>query len=312
MKNKNSSAQCPNKQKSGSEFCGIHAKAKNPIKIGENKLKKVKLISKSTSNSESICDTEASLAAKTALEAAALELLKLQRTVKAQAIVRGYLTRMRTRCVNCEDLYTCVSLTDIGPGHFFTFQEHEKWYGFEARTFKLLVDSGEVINPYSRLNLEPEVFVKFSRLNYQPNPQDYPKQKLTKQQLLNDTALKVFQKIDMLGNYTDYRWFMNLSTSRMRLYYHTLADTWNFRLGMSTHQKCRMVKNGVIFSIHTEEMATFHKDDVIRIILADMDRFVSEGINLEERKLGAMILLTVLTEISKDAAEALPQYAQGY
>ena len=46
------------------------------------------------------------------------------------------------------------------------------------------------------------------------------------------------------------------------------------------------------------------------IVLREMDRFISEGINREEKKLGAMLMLTALVEVSNEAAQALPHLVQ--
>jgi len=41
-------------------------------------------------------------------------------------------------------------------------------------------------------------------------------------------------------------------------------------------------------------------------LLNEIERFITEGINRDERKLGAMLMLTGLVEVSYDAANGLP------
>ena len=46
------------------------------------------------------------------------------------------------------------------------------------------------------------------------------------------------------------------------------------------------------------------------IILNEIDKFISTGIDKASKQLGAMWCLTALVEVSKDAANALPHLIQ--
>ena len=46
------------------------------------------------------------------------------------------------------------------------------------------------------------------------------------------------------------------------------------------------------------------------IILDEFERAITEGVNLEERKLGAILMLTALVDVSPDAGNALPHLVQ--
>jgi hypothetical protein len=46
------------------------------------------------------------------------------------------------------------------------------------------------------------------------------------------------------------------------------------------------------------------------IILNDFSRLITEGIDREERKLGAIFILTGLVEVSHEASDALPHLIQ--
>jgi hypothetical protein len=46
------------------------------------------------------------------------------------------------------------------------------------------------------------------------------------------------------------------------------------------------------------------------VLLDEFTRFITEGINRDEKKLGAILILSGLVEISSEAAEALPHLVQ--
>jgi hypothetical protein len=80
---------------------------------------------------------------------------------------------------------------------------------------------------------------------------------------------------------------------------------------MDIESKKRIVHNGVVFNIPIFEIAyTKSKMRLQTILLNEFDRMISEGINRDEKKLGAMLILTGLVEVSYEAADALPHLIQ--
>ena len=53
--------------------------------------------------------------------------------------------------------------------------------------------------------------------------------KISPQKKLEMRILALFQKIDELGNYTNFTWFTALSRSQMVKYIRELADIWSYR-----------------------------------------------------------------------------------
>jgi hypothetical protein len=119
-----------------------------------------------------------------------------------------------------------------------------------------------------------------------------------------------FHKINMLDNYTNYEWFKNLNTHDLYTLYIKTEDIWNYRSNMSIESKSKIVKYGIAFNIHSTLLKTYNKIKLQNIILDEYNRLISEGINRDEKKLGAILILTGLVEVSFDAANALPHLIQ--
>jgi len=113
----------------------------------------------------------------------------------------------------------------------------------------------------------------------------------------------------MLDNYTSHTWFNNLSLNDLIKLYTILEDIWNYRLGMTRESRRNILpnSNGNAFMISYNFIKRIkNKLNIQDILLTEIDKFISDGINRDERKLGAMIILSGLVEVSDEAADGLP------
>jgi predicted mannosyl-3-phosphoglycerate phosphatase (HAD superfamily) len=85
----------------------------------------------------------------------------------------------------------------------------------------------------------------------------------------------------------------------------------NYRSSLTLESKKRIVHNGNIFYIPIQIIKS-HKIiiEIQNILLDDFTRLITEGIDREEKKLGAILILTGLVEVSYEAAYALPHLIQ--
>ena len=51
---------------------------------------------------------------------------------------------------------------------------------------------------------------------------------LTEEQKIRQYAIDVFHKFDSLDNYTDFRWFLNLTIHDLRNLWRKAEDVWNY------------------------------------------------------------------------------------
>ena len=138
---------------------------------------------------------------------------------------------------------------------------------------------------------------------------EFDKLELNKEQEMEMRMKDVFHKINMLDNYSSHLWFKNLDVMELYILYTKLEDIWNYRVGMDMPEKMRILQtnngNAFMMSINSIKHIT-SKIQLPEILLNEIDRFVTEGINRDERKLGAMLMLTGLVEVSYEAASGLP------
>ena len=137
------------------------------------------------------------------------------------------------------------------------------------------------------------------------------KEKLSIEEETEMKIKDVFYQINMLDNYTNHVWFKNLNINELVNLYIIIEDIWNYRSNMDIDSKKRIVKNGMIFTTpHQIIKQTKSKIRLQNIILDDFLRLITEGINVDEKKLGAIFILTGLVEVSIEAADALPHLIQ--
>jgi hypothetical protein len=121
----------------------------------------------------------------------------------------------------------------------------------------------------------------------------------------------IFYQINMLDNYTDHNWFKDLNIFSLMDLYLKMEDIWNYRSSMTIESKQKIVSNGIVFNIPPGIIK--HQKSKVKlqnVILDEFSRMINEGINRDEKKLGAILILTGLVEVSYDAACALPHLVQ--
>lgn len=233
--------------------------------------------------------------------------------IKIQARIRGYLVRRRNKCINDEDFFTLEGKYDIPEIYFFSYVDNNGFeYCFDIRSFNKILET-HPINPYTLAPIPDYAIGKFKTkiLYLQSKNINFliERDKLPPEKEFEQKVIEIFHKYDMLDNYTNHLWFMRLSHYQLKELYKRAEDIWNYRAELTSMQKCRIVKDGMAFNINLYEISKFpnHKKRELQLILLkEMDRFVTEGVDESEKKLGALLILSALTQVSPDAAEALP------
>ena len=234
-----------------------------------------------------------------------------------QSIYRMWKIYRRKICSNSTDILTFIDIYDIEEKFFYIFNDtiRQKKYGYDIRTLIQIINSDYPSCPYTfRLFTEDEKFKinKFTeKLIKNGLDLGFEKNILTPEEEINMKIKDVFHKINMLDNYTNPEWFKNLNLIQLIELYVRAEDIWIYRSMMSVESKKNIVHNGIAFSIPVVTIKTYKsKIKLQNILLDEFNRFVTEGINNEEKKLGAILILTALVEVSHDAADALPHLIQ--
>ena len=201
--------------------------------------------------------------------------------------------------------YDIFGFYENNIGYCFTiegFQDNMKHYGKNPYTCQKF--SQKIINNFNQriLYIKNNINHKTSKIN----KYTVPRNKRNK-----FSAIRLFQIIDTLGNYTDYKWFMNLSLNRLKLMYFCGKDIWNYQYTDIDQKKKILPPRGVAFQENQTRINSFrltHKENLQTLLLDQIENLITKGETEEHAKVGAWIVLTCLVKASREAQRALPYY----
>ena len=237
--------------------------------------------------------------------------------ILVQSIMRKWLIHRRAKCSNDTDILTFTCKYEIPSQYFYVFYDAitKKRYAYDIRTLVEIINSDYLSCPYT--------FRKFTDdernriMNYAKKLEEkniiikIEKPELNEKEEIEMRMKDVFHKINMLDNYTDHTWFKNLNLHQLINLYVITEDIWNYRSNMTSEAKCKIVKNGTVFNIPIQFIKSQKSVSKMQdILLTDFMRCITEGEDINEKKLGAILILTGLVEVSVSAAIALPHLIQ--
>lgn len=230
---------------------------------------------------------------------------------------RKWLILRRKICSNDNDILTFIDKYDIPNKYFYIFNDKvtNKKYAYDIRTLIEIINSEYKSCPYTFrpfTNEEMKDVLDYGiKLSKHGISTTIEKQKLSPEEEVEMKMKDVFHQINMLDNYTNYMWFRNLNLYQLMELYIKVQDIWIYRSEISLASKKKIIKNGIAFDIPIPIIKTFKtKIRLQNIILDEFNRFTTDGIDRDEKKLGAILMLTGLVEVSHEAAEALPHLIQ--
>ena len=280
--------QCPNKKKEGN-YCGKHKKCTD--------------------------DYVPSLV-NTIIEPVAIE-------IKEPPVIQVEKVDTQKQYQNDTDFFTLESIQLIPKQYLYEYLENGQYYAFDIRTLYEYLNSCNELegikNPFTNIDIPNEKIEEIKRkhkhLEKKGVQLDQYKEeiKLQPNLQLEWRCLDIFQKIDQLGHYVDYKWYWDLNLYELKKMYFGLEDLWNYRLPITKHQKQRILPHYTPFQLFTVQQYNTITDLTIarRILLDEIEKFITmgklEGKNGNDNKyVGSILVLTSLVEVSKIAASVLP------
>jgi hypothetical protein len=243
--------------------------------------------------------------------------------ITIQRIFKGWNIRRRRNCNNKEDCGTMDSLFEIPIQYYIDYKDDEGFiYGFDVRSLHMIMSEANPINPFTQKQLilgasGKNFFEKYTKKMTSVKEKEgvvkFDSPKLTKDQRFDQTLIRVFQKIDMLGHYTDIAWFKNMSLRDLNNFYTGAYDIFSFRAQLSNEVRRKIVKDGILFQNfignlhHIQER---NKHILQYEILREIERILDEGEDRDSKFHGISLVLTILVECSYAAALALPHLLQ--
>ena len=214
-------------------------------------------------------------------------------------------------------------LLDIPIQYYIDYKDESGFiYGFDIRSLHMIMSEANPINPFTQKqlilgasgkNFFEKYIKKMTAVKEKEGRVKFDSPKLTKEQRFNQVLVRVFQKIDMLGHYTDIAWFQNMTLKDLNKFYRGAYDIFSFRAQLSQEVRMKIVRDGMLFwnfigNLHHVQERT--KYILQYEILREIERILDEGEDRDSKILGITLILTVLVECSHAAAIALPHLVQ--
>ena len=268
-----------------------------------------------------------------AKDAAMIRIQKLFRGFVARETIRlkGPGLRNHKICVNDCDFYSLDTLNEIPDYQFFSYRDARGFvYAFDLFSLMtMFAKNRKIENPYNREEVQfsviCDIFSLFKKtLLYHPRSElaSLNKKNLTpiNQQEPNEATrlvlaadrlrelrdgrtavervVQAFMEIDNLGNYTDHRWFVDLSPDHCMRFYRNYFTFW-------TGNQLPLDVRGKICAV-ANPFSRINLVDIQMKCIELIEWMVYTGIDTEHRTLGALHVLSMLTTVSIQARRSLP------
>ena len=118
---------------------------------------------------------------------------------------------------------------------------------------------------------------------------------------------ELFMEVNLLGNYADSRWFMDLDRSRLARFYQIYYDWWFTRSRLTPEMRQNIcILDDPFSDVHLLYLfPTTTIEDYREACVRLMENMVHGSLETEYRTLGAMQLLSILTMVSLPARTAM-------
>ena len=245
---------------------------------------------------------------------------------KIQKIWRQYFIRIfnktqgpaihnRLLCNNIEDFLTTETMKEINYYFFVSYKDTDGFiYGFNIISLFNLIKKKDLKNPYTRNIFSPELILMVERrIHYNKllNKTYHEINDSCRKMTIDDKINELFQKIDSLGNYSQSEWLTSLNNFFLRKFILELFDIWNYRAQILNETKIVICPP---FGTPFREIPMHIISSTIHIDILTIKKYcytiINTLINSAEiapnQNLGAIYVLTALTLVSSEAANALP------
>ena len=250
--------------------------------------------------------------------------------ITIQKIIRGFIVRKyiylhgpgllkRDKCVNGTDFLTLDDLTNIPFEQFYSFSDKDGFiYGFDICSIYNLYKTNKenTNNPYNRKRFPENTLTNLKKiykygklLGFKTNIKiEYEEQthNMNSEQQLENRFLSLFQNINELGFYSDHTWLLSLSHGRRIRFIRELSDIWSYRANLTDEIRSQICQTSVFSGINLFILNTSTDLGLSQIIYNIINKLVNSSNEQNNRWLGASYVLSALTLVSQDAAEALP------
>jgi hypothetical protein len=220
----------------------------------------------------------------------------------------GPLLWFREESNNPADFYSGDPVTDLPIQDFVSFVDAGKGYVMDVKSAQSLVShagAGPVLNPFNRAVLPP-LFHK--RLRLHSGKEVWTGlQGTTTAQSIGLATTDLFRAIEDLGYYTDPAWIEELTGVGLLRVYIELADIWYHRATLRVADRNRIVPGSVRpFRMPIQEAGRQGEAVLRPLVIETCQLLVSKANDRADRQLGVMYVMGALSVVSAGCAVAYP------
>ena len=223
----------------------------------------------------------------------------------------------KTDYSNENDFYTMETIKEISPMFLYAYKDNQGFtYAFKTNSLIQYFKTSDKINPYNRdpfpekvindveyITSICKIYTNLCEIDIESEPILTRKQKVT----LKITEL--FHIIDSLGNYSDVNWLLNLDNRRIVIFIRELFDIWCYRAQLSDDVKKKICPpNGLPFYQIDMSTVTRHQHPLTLLekCVVIFENLLKTTSSDSDKSVAALFILSALTLVSDDAADALP------
>jgi len=221
----------------------------------------------------------------------------------------------RKICNNIEDFLTTETMKEIDYYFFISYKDVDGFiYGFNIISLFNLIKKKDLKNPYTRNIFSPELILMVEkRIHYNKllKKTHHEINDTCRKMTIDDKLNELFQKIDSYGNYSQSEWLTSLNNFYLRKFILELYDIWNYRAQILNETKLvicppfgtpfRDIPMHIISSTIYMDISTIKK-----YCFTVINNLINSAEHTQNRNLGAIYVLTALTLVNSEAANALP------
>lgn len=218
---------------------------------------------------------------------------------------------------NDTDFYTMDKIVNIPTLHLYVYQDEKKFnYVFRITSLIKQFDEDFMQNPYNRNDFSKKVLsdIKFIKIMYNiysdlcEITESEPTILSRKQKIISGFR-EIFHKIDLLGNYTNVKWILDLNRRELTIFIKEIYDIWSYRAQLTDEYKREICpptgnpfNNISIGNIHRHLEHNYLFETVLNI----MKNMINTNSSDSNKSLCALYILSTLTLVSESAADAMP------
>lgn len=220
---------------------------------------------------------------------------------------------------NDTDFYTMENIESIPDVELYSYTDEQHFnYVFKISSLLKHFQSQQKSNPYNRDPFPSIVYknvqyiwkvYKMYGIHVDDEEVEDLEPLLSRQQRIQFKITSLFQKIDALGNYTNINWMLNLTKRELVKFIKELHDIWQYRAQLPIETKIQICPpSGTPFLGIPVQTLNRHQHHMylLETCTEILDRFLNNSASDSNKSLGALYILSALTLVSRDAADALP------